>query len=139
MPVRLRVAAALEALPATAAALADGRTHFTAVRELTRVAVADTEADWLAASEGQSVAEIEQLVSGRRSGDRPGDPPRAEARRPRIVIDVPADPAARASGAALRGPRLASNVIRPSAAMAAGLGPTFQAPQSSGGRDRSLL
>src|SRR5215468_4014256 len=41
---RLRVAAALEALPATAAALADGRTHFTAVRELTRVAVADTEA-----------------------------------------------------------------------------------------------
>lgn len=88
---RLRVATALETLPATAAALSEGRAHFTAVRELSRIAVPATEAEWLAAAAGKSVAEIEALVSGRRPGDRPSDPPHAEARRHRIVLDVPAE------------------------------------------------
>src|SRR5262249_59087576 len=82
---RLRVARALERLPETSAALAGGRVHFTAVRELTRVLAPETEAEWLAASEGKSVGEIETLVSGRRVGERPGGPARAGARRHRIV------------------------------------------------------
>src|SRR5262249_19797835 len=88
---RLRVARALERLPKTSAALAGGRIHFTALRELSRVLTPETEAEWLTASEGKSVGEIEKLVSGRRVGDRPGDRPRAEARRHRIVLEVSAE------------------------------------------------
>src|SRR5678810_370878 len=50
---RLRVASALEFLPEMKAALAGARLHFSAVRELTRVAEADTEAEWIAAAEGK--------------------------------------------------------------------------------------
>src|SRR5262249_7723141 len=88
---RLRVARALEGLPKASAALAGGRIHFTALRELSRVLTPETEAEWLTASEGKSVGEIEKLVSGRRVGDRPGDRPRAEARRHRIVLEVSAE------------------------------------------------
>ena len=42
---RLRVAMALEGLPQASAALAEGRIHFTAVRELARVAAPDTESE----------------------------------------------------------------------------------------------
>src|SRR5688500_17164872 len=44
---RLRVAEALEELPAMAAALAAGAQSYSAVRELTRVAEPETEAAWL--------------------------------------------------------------------------------------------
>src|SRR5438067_4477616 len=66
---RLRVALAIEALPAIEFALASGDLPFSAVRELTRVATADTESAWLEAGSGKSVHEIEQLVAGRRRGD----------------------------------------------------------------------
>jgi len=49
---RMRVARALAALPETTAALARGALSYSAVRELTRVATAETEADWLAQTEG---------------------------------------------------------------------------------------
>jgi len=49
---RMRVARALAALPETTAALARGALSYSAVRELTRVATAETEADWLAQAEG---------------------------------------------------------------------------------------
>ncbi|HKA90131.1 MAG TPA: HNH endonuclease signature motif containing protein [Haliangiales bacterium] len=88
---RLRVATALEGLPRAATALAEGRVHFTAMRELTRVLAPDTEAEWLVAADGRSVGEIEEMVSGRRVGDRPSDPARAEARRHRIVLEVSAE------------------------------------------------
>ncbi|HKA90452.1 MAG TPA: HNH endonuclease [Haliangiales bacterium] len=88
---RLRVAMALEGLPRASAALAEGRVHFTAVRELTRVLAPETEAEWLAAAAGKSVAEIEKLVCGRRVGDRPGDAARPEARRHTIVLEVSAE------------------------------------------------
>src|SRR5215831_19430427 len=47
---RMRVARSLARLPETAAALSSGELTYSAVRELTRVAMAETEADWLAAS-----------------------------------------------------------------------------------------
>jgi len=71
---RLRVARALAALPHVEAALAEGALPFSAVRELTRVATAATESEWLDAVRGKNVRQIEALVSGRERGDRPCDP-----------------------------------------------------------------
>jgi hypothetical protein len=68
---RLRVADALEALPSMRAALQTGRCVWSAVRELTRVATAETEAAWLEVSEGMTVRQIESEVSGRKKGDAP--------------------------------------------------------------------
>ncbi|MBK6683458.1 MAG: hypothetical protein IPG45_03225 [Deltaproteobacteria bacterium] len=65
------VAEALEQLPAIRAALVEGRRSWSATRELVRVATPHTEGDWLRASEGKTVREVERLVSGRRMGDRP--------------------------------------------------------------------
>jgi RuvA, C-terminal domain len=88
---RLRVAGALETLPLVDQALGEGRLCYSAARELTRVAVADTEAEWLEAAAGKAVREIEDLVSGRAPGDRPGDRPRPEARRHVLRFEVAAD------------------------------------------------
>jgi hypothetical protein len=88
---RLRVAAALESLPQLDHALAAGRLCYSAVRELTRVAVAETEDEWLAAADGKAMRQIEELVSGRGPGGRPGDESVPEARRHVIRLDVAAD------------------------------------------------
>jgi hypothetical protein len=80
---RLRVAEALEELPRTAAALRSGALHWSAVREITRVATAETEAEWIAAATGKTVREIERLVAERREGQRPSDPGDPSA-RPRV-------------------------------------------------------
>jgi hypothetical protein len=88
---RLRVALALEHLPLTSATLGAGGLHYSAVRELTRVVVPNTESEWLTAVEGKSVSEIQELVAGRRPGDHPGDPPKAEARRHTIILEVSAE------------------------------------------------
>ena len=71
---RLRVAEAIVALPSMNDALASGDLYWSAVRELTRVAVPETEAEWIAAARGKSMRDVEDMVSGRKSGDRPGDP-----------------------------------------------------------------
>src|SRR5688500_11818509 len=81
---RLRVAEALADLPATRAAWRAGRLNFSATRELVRVAAPETEAAWLDAAAEKSVREIEQLVSGRRRGDRP-DSPRQRDVQPRVL------------------------------------------------------
>src|SRR5690606_34792358 len=70
---RLRVASALEALPQTSQALRRGDISFSAARELTRVATADTEAKWLAGAQHKTVREVEQQVKGHRLGDSPED------------------------------------------------------------------
>ena len=88
---RLRVAAALEKLPRVDRALEAGRLCYSAVRELTRVAIPTTEAEWLAAAAGKAVREIEELVSGHSPGDRPSDRPRPEARRHVLRFEVTAD------------------------------------------------
>src|SRR6266545_660911 len=71
---RLRVAEALAGLPAMRDALAAGALTWSAVRELSRVAVAGTEAEWLAAARGKTARQIEEMVPGRKPGDRPSDP-----------------------------------------------------------------
>jgi hypothetical protein len=82
---RMRVARSLARLPQTTAALARGELSYSAVRELTRVATAETEASWLAAAEGKAVNQIEQLVAG----DQPEDPTHPDL-RPRVVrIELP--------------------------------------------------
>jgi hypothetical protein len=70
---KLRVAQALDGLPQLAAALREGNVSWSSVRELTRVATLATEREWLEASRGRTVREVEKLVSGHRPGDLPGD------------------------------------------------------------------
>src|SRR5215510_753276 len=86
---RMRVARSLVALPETTASLARGALTYSAVRELTRVATAETEASWLAAAEGLVANQIERLVANHQPGDRPEDPTVPDL-RPRVVrIELP--------------------------------------------------
>jgi Holliday junction resolvase RuvA-like protein/HNH endonuclease len=71
---KLRVAEALEHLPRCAQALEQGALSWCAVRELTRVARADTEAAWLAVAHGKTTRQIEALVAGTQPGEPPPDP-----------------------------------------------------------------
>jgi hypothetical protein len=70
---RLRVAFALENLPELRARLESGELHWSAVRELTRVATESTEREWIAEAQARTTRDIERLVSGRELGDRPSD------------------------------------------------------------------
>ncbi|MBK7075996.1 MAG: HNH endonuclease [Myxococcales bacterium] len=87
---RLRVADALAALPKLRAAMTAGDVAYSAARELTRVATVDTEAAWLTAAAKHTVREIEDMVSGRRRGDSPDDPPDPAARLHELRLLVPA-------------------------------------------------
>jgi hypothetical protein len=71
---RLRVARELTELPRMRAALEEGRLSFSAVRELSRKVTATSEGEWLEAVRGKCLREIEDLLSGHKKGDRPGDP-----------------------------------------------------------------
>jgi hypothetical protein len=77
---RMRVARTLAKLPQTTAALSRGELTYSAVRELTRVATAETEASWLAATEGMAANQIEGLVAGHQPGDQPEDPTHPDRR-----------------------------------------------------------
>lgn len=81
---RVRVAEALRRLPLTRAALARGERPWAAVRELSRVAVAETEAKWLDDTAGQRASDVQRLVAGRRPGQTPEDP--ADPRLVRHVL-----------------------------------------------------
>jgi hypothetical protein len=85
---KLRVAEALGALPELAAALEKGETSWSSVRELTRVATANTEKNWLEAARGRTVREVERLVSGRKPGSLPTDPADPDARRHVLRFEV---------------------------------------------------
>jgi hypothetical protein len=85
---KLRVAEALEELPATARELEAGRVSFSAVREVTRVATPKTEREWLEMAQERTVRELEQLVSGHRPGSLPDDAPDASAKRHVLRLDV---------------------------------------------------
>jgi hypothetical protein len=82
---KLRVARALETLPALAEALRTGAQSWSAVRELTRVATPETEAEWLAFSRGRTVRQLERKVALHQRGDAPRSP-RLHAHAPRRVV-----------------------------------------------------
>ncbi|HEX2686671.1 MAG TPA: hypothetical protein VHN14_08635, partial [Kofleriaceae bacterium] len=86
---RMRVARALATLPEMSLALARGGLSYSAVRELTRVATAETEAAWLAASEGLVTNQIESLVAKHRPGDHPDDPADPELRTRVVRLTLP--------------------------------------------------
>ena len=88
---KLRVAEALEALPETAKQLRTGKISFSAVRELSRVAIPETETEWLKSAAGKTVREVEDLVSGQRPGALPGDVPDAGAKRHVLRFEVSAE------------------------------------------------
>jgi hypothetical protein len=85
---RLRTAEALQRLPKLSAAFEAGEVLYSVVREVSRVATAETEAEWLAAVEGKKAAQVERMVSGRGPGDRPGDAIPPEAERHRLAWNV---------------------------------------------------
>jgi hypothetical protein len=80
MQEELRVAEALAGLPTLERALASGEISWSAVRELTRVAVRETEHEWLEFVQGKTLRQLEQVLAGTRSGDTPASPPDLVAR-----------------------------------------------------------
>jgi hypothetical protein len=85
---KLRVAEALEQLPLIAGALEQGSLHWSCARELTRVAVSETEEEWLEASRGKTVHQLEALVTGKGPGDKPSSPSRVSERRHVLRFEV---------------------------------------------------
>jgi hypothetical protein len=88
---KLRTAQALEHLPELARAQSEGSLPASAVRELARVAIAETERAWIEAAAGRRVRDVERLVSGRARGDLPTDLPRAELERHVLRFEVSAE------------------------------------------------
>jgi hypothetical protein len=85
---RLRVAEALESLPCLRDALSTGQLAYSAVRELSRVATADTETAWIEKARGCTLREIEPMVAGLRLGDEPGAKSDVEHLRHRVHFEV---------------------------------------------------
>ena len=88
---RLRVGRALAELPRLDRALAAGKLCFSAVRELSRVATADTEQEWLDWAGGKWTRQIEQAVATRRPGDGPRAPADPSLRTHRLNFEVRAE------------------------------------------------
>jgi 5-methylcytosine-specific restriction endonuclease McrA len=108
---KLRVAEALETLPRLARALEAGALSWCAARELTRVAVPETEPSWLDAARGKTLRELETLVASKAPGDAP-DAPAPEPPRSRVLrFEVAADTFATFREAMLRLQRLAGRSL----------------------------
>jgi hypothetical protein len=85
---RVRTAEALEDLPLLAEAFEKGSLPFSVVREVTRIAVAETEQEWLEAAHGRTAREVERMVANRNKGDLPTDPPRPGGERKRVSLKL---------------------------------------------------
>jgi hypothetical protein len=72
---RLRVAKAIEEVPALGEALNQGDLSFSGARELARVVTNETQEEWIAAALDKNVRQIEEMVSGHKPGDKPTDEP----------------------------------------------------------------
>jgi len=81
---RLRVAKALAEVPTIAESFAAGELAYSAVRELTRVATSESDAEWRDFALGKTVREIEDVVATHAPGSRPSDPG-DPAIRPRVL------------------------------------------------------
>jgi hypothetical protein len=88
---RLRVGRALARLPELDEALASGRLSWSAVRELTRIADADTECDWIEWADGRRYHEVETAVSAHSVGDGPDAPSDPSRIKQRLSFDVSAE------------------------------------------------
>jgi hypothetical protein len=88
---RLRVARALEGLPELDRALARGELCWSAVRELCRVATAETEGAWRRWADGRRLREVEQTVAARRPGQRPEGRPDPSLVKHRLRYEVRAE------------------------------------------------
>jgi hypothetical protein len=88
---KIRVAKALADLPEMSRELRSGKITWSAVRELTRVAVPETEQKWLEASAKKSVREVERLVSGHVLGNLPDAPKDPKVERHVLRFDVRAE------------------------------------------------
>jgi hypothetical protein len=71
---RIRVAEALDAMPALDAALDGSVLPYSAVREISRIATRATEGEWVDACRGKNLRQIEELLAEREPGDRPSSP-----------------------------------------------------------------
>jgi hypothetical protein len=85
---KLRVAEALEHLPELARALDVGEVGWCAARELTRVAVTETEDAWLAAARGKTIRQLEELVASKSRGETPDEPDRPRPRSRVLRFEV---------------------------------------------------
>jgi Holliday junction DNA helicase RuvB len=88
----LRVAAALEELPLLDGAFSRGELGWSKVRELARVATAETESEWLEIARKKNARQVAWAVRGKRKGSRPGKK-ELDTRPPtvRIQLDVPVE------------------------------------------------
>jgi 5-methylcytosine-specific restriction endonuclease McrA len=84
----VRVAFAIEEMPVLGEMLESGEQSYTALRELARVATAETVDEWREAARGMNVRQVEQLVSARAKGDRPGDDRDPELAVKRVTFEV---------------------------------------------------
>ena len=85
---RLRVARELGRLSRLEDALRAGELSYSAVRELSRVATPETVERWLEAARGRRFRDVEQMVSGRRKGDKPDDAPDPACVKHRLVLEL---------------------------------------------------
>jgi hypothetical protein len=83
----LRVAKAIVDLPLIAEAMKQGDLSFSAGRELTRVATADTEGEWLEAANDKNLRQVEELVAGHDRGAKPSDPKDPSLRKHKFRFD----------------------------------------------------
>lgn len=77
---RVRVAEALDAMPALERALGENELSYSAVRAISRIATNRTEDDWIAVCRGKNQRQIEELLAEREVGDRPGSVRKPELR-----------------------------------------------------------
>ena len=77
---RVRVAEALDSMPALEHALGENELSYSAVRAITRIATNRTEDVWIAACRGKNQREIEELLAEREVGDRPQSPRKPDLR-----------------------------------------------------------
>jgi hypothetical protein len=85
---KLRVAEALEQLPALSRSLESGSLSWSAMRELTRVAVPETQLAWLDVARGKTVRQLEELVATKSPGDDPFTSSAPTPRRHVLRFDV---------------------------------------------------